>query len=103
MAVGAAMAGALQYASMTIPKWPLHPVGLLLAHTGYMATVGVSVLIGWVVRGVIVLLGGARLYRRLRPVFIGLIIGHILAGAFWFSTAAFLALLGRQYEIVPIF
>jgi len=103
MAVGAAMAGALQYASMTIPKWPLHPVGLLLAHTGYMATVGVSVLIGWVVRGVIVLLGGARLYRRLRPVFIGLIIGHILAGVFWFSTAAFLALLGRQYEIVPIF
>jgi len=103
MALGAVMAGALQYASMAIPKWPLHPVGLLLAHYGYMDTVWMSVLIGWVLCGVIVFLGGARLYRKLRPVFIGLIIGHMLAGVFWFSVAALLALFGQPYEIVPVF
>ena len=102
MAVGAMLAGALQYASLTMPKWPLHPVGLLLAYTWFGQTVWMSVAFGWLLRVVLILFGGARLYRKLRPPFIGLIVGEILAAIVWFSASGLLALYGRPYRIVPI-
>ncbi len=94
MAFGAVMAGGLQYASLTMPKWPLHPVGLLLSYTWFGQTVWMSVAFGWLLRVVLILFGGARLYRRLRPLFIGLIIGEVLAAIVWFSASGLLALFG---------
>ena len=102
MAFGAALAGGLQYASLTMPKWPLHPVGLLLAYTWFGHTVWMSVAAGWLLRVVLILFGGARLYRRLRPVFIGLIIGEVMAAIVWFSVSGILALYGQPYKIVAI-
>ena len=102
MAFGALLAGGLQYASLTMPKWPLHPVGLLLAYTWFGSTVWMSVAFGWLLRVVLVLFGGARLYRRLRPMFMGLIIGEVMAAITWFSISAILALYGYPYRIVSI-
>ena len=102
MAFGAVMAGGLQYASLTMPKWPLHPVGVLLAYTWFGQTVWMSVAAGWLLRVVLILFGGVRLYRRLRPLFIGLIIGEVLAAIVWFSVSGILAFYGQPYEIVSI-
>jgi len=102
MIFGAAMAGALQYASLTMPKWPLHYVGLLLSYTHFAETVWASVMIGWLLRVVPILFGGVRLYRRLRPLFMGLIIGEVLAAIVWFSVSGVLAFYGYDYRIVPI-
>ena len=102
MAFGAAMAGALQYASLTMPKWPLHYVGLLLSYTHFAETIWTSVMVGWLLRVVPILFGGVRLYRRLRPLFIGLIIGEVLAAIVWFSVSGALAFYGYEYRTVPI-
>jgi len=102
MVFGAAMAGGLQYASLTMPKWPLHYVGLLLSYTYFGEMVWASVLAGWLLRVVPILFGGARLYRRLRPLFIGLIVGEILSAIVWFSISGILAYFGYPYRIVPI-
>ena len=102
MAVGAALAGVLQYVCLAFPKWPLHPVGLLLAYTWYGQTIWMSVAAGWLLRIVLVFFGGARLYRRLRPLFIGLIVGEVFAAITWFSVSGLLALAGRSYKVVPI-
>ena len=102
MAFGAVLAGGLQYASLTMPKWPLHPVGLLLVYTWFGQTVWMSVAFGWLLRVVLILFGGARMYRKLRPLFIGLIIGEILAAIVWFSVSGILTLFGYPYKIVPI-
>jgi hypothetical protein len=102
MAFGAALAGGLQYASLIMPKWPLHPVGVLLAYTWFGHTVWMSVAAGWLLRVALILFGGARLYRRLRPVFIGLIIGEAMAAIIWFSVSGILALYGQPYKIVAI-
>jgi hypothetical protein len=102
MAFGAVLAGGLQYASLIMPKWPLHPVGLLLSYTWYGHTIWMSVAVGWLLRVVLILFGGARLYRRLRPVFIGLIIGEVLAAIVWFSVSGILAFYGQPYKIVSI-
>jgi len=102
MLFGAALAGALQYASLTMPKWPLHYVGLLLSYTHFAETVWTSVMFGWLLRVVPILFGGVRLYRRLRPLFLGLIIGEVLAAIVWFSVSGILASYGYDYRIVPI-
>jgi len=103
MAFGAILAGGLQYASLTMPKWPLHPVGVILAYSWFGATVWMSVAVGWLLRVVLIMFGGARVYRRLRPAFIGLIIGEAIAGIIWFSLSGILALCGQPYKVVSIF
>ena len=102
MAFGAAMAGGLQYASLTMPKWPLHPVGLLLSYNWFGHTVWMSVAAGWLLRVVLILFGGARLYRRLRPLFVGLIIGEVMAAIVWFSVSGVLAFYGHPYKVIQI-
>ena len=102
MTFGAVLAGGLQYASLTMPKWPLHPVGVLLAYTWFGHTVWMSVAFGWLLRVVLVLFGGARLYRRLRPIFVGFIVGEVMAAIVWFSVSGVLGLYGQPYKIVSI-
>ncbi len=102
MAFGAALAGGLQYASLVMPRWPLHPVGLLLGHSWFGQTIWMSVAVGWLLRVVLILFGGARMYRKMRPVFIGLIVGEILAAIVWFSVSGILAFYGQPYKVVTI-
>lgn len=102
MAFGALFAAGLQYASLAVPKWPLHPVGFLLAYTWFGQTVWVSVMVGWLLRIVLIFFGGARLYRRLHPLFVGLIIGEVFSAIAWFSISGILALFGRSYQVVSI-
>lgn len=100
--LGAVVAGGLQYACLTMPKWPLHPAGLLLSYTWYGHTIWMSVLFGWLARVTILLFGGARLFRQLRPMFIGLIIGEIMAVIFWGTVSGLLAFSGKPYYVVQV-
>jgi hypothetical protein len=58
--------------------WPLNPVGMTVATTWMVRRVAVSVFIAWFLKSVILRLGGIRLYRQLRPCFIGLIVGFYI-------------------------
>jgi hypothetical protein len=102
IAFGAVLTAGLQYACLIMPKWPLHPVGLILVYTWWGQTVWISVAIGWLLQKVVAMFGGVRLYRRLRPAFIGLIIGESIAAIIWFSLSGILGLSGRAYEVIPI-
>ena len=45
----------------------------------------------WVVKALVVRLGGARLYRRLAPLFLGIAFGHFFtAGILWGAFSIFL-------------
>jgi hypothetical protein len=86
--------------SLRYSGWPLHPVGFLLVYSRGIELVWFSVLIGWLLKSVIVRLGGTRLYVAAKPAFIGLIIGETLAGAFWMIVAFVLAELNIEYVTV---
>ena len=58
--------------------WPLHPLGLALSSTWMLQRTVLSVFIAWVAKRLILRFGGAGLYRRLRPFFIGLVVGFFL-------------------------
>ncbi len=53
--------------------WPLHPVGMAIS-TVWMLDVR-AVIVAWLAKRVTLAIGGIEAYRKLRPFFIGLIMG----------------------------
>ncbi len=86
---GALTAGLFGAARMIWFRFPLHPIGFAMAATfGYH--MWASFFLVWVAKSAIMRLGGARLFRRLIPLFLGLAIGHfVVAGGVWGIVSAF--------------
>jgi hypothetical protein len=82
-AFGALLAGFLQWACLVMPRWPLHPIGLLTLDGWMLSTGWWSILIGWSIKTVLVRLGGSRIYTASAPVFIGLIVGDVSGKMIW--------------------
>ncbi len=61
--------------------WPLHPVIFLMWGTWTSSLVWFSFFLGWVTKELIVRFGGGKTYQSLKPLFIGLIMGEIIAVA----------------------
>jgi len=79
--IGATVMALLALARFRWVRWPLYPIGWLLSTTWAMHAIWVSVLLGWLAKAGILKFGGVDLYNRLKPFFIGLIIGEVIAGA----------------------
>ncbi|MGD8241149.1 MAG: hypothetical protein PVH68_21525, partial [Armatimonadota bacterium] len=60
------------------PRLPFHPLGFVMT-TSYGYAYWGSFLTIWVLKAIILRLGGVRLYHRLAPVFVGLVLGQIFA------------------------
>jgi hypothetical protein len=59
-----------------------------------------SIFVGWLAKVLIVRLGGAGLFQRMRPLFIGIIFGEALAAAFWLMINAIVVLNGGNSQTV---
>ncbi|MBU4525042.1 MAG: hypothetical protein KUA37_07965 [Desulfomicrobium sp.] len=80
---GAAVMLILVMCYYLFPWWPIHPIGYLLAYSASMRVLWFSFLLGWAFNALCLRYGGTFLYRRVRLIFIGLIIGDFCMGAFW--------------------
>lgn len=83
IAIGAAVMLALVLCYYLFPWWPIHPMGYMLAYSSSMRILWFSFLVGWTCNALCLRYGGTFLYRRVRLIFIGLIIGDFCMGAFW--------------------
>lgn len=99
---GAGLASVLQWACLLTPRWPLHPVGLLMVNTFYSNNAWVSVFIGWLLKVLILRYGGVRVYRAARPAFLGLIMGEVFAAVVWCIEPAIRVMLDLPYIAIPI-
>ena len=82
MGSGVLITAVLTYLKYRFVHLPLHPVALMLQGT-YMAQKTVfSVFLTWVYKSIVLKVGGARLYRKGQPFFIGLLIGYAAATFF---------------------
>jgi hypothetical protein len=61
--------------------WPLHPVIFLMWGSWTSSLTWGSFLIGWLIKVLIVRFGGGRTYQSQKPLFIGMIMGEIVAVA----------------------
>lgn len=81
--VGAGVMTFLSVMRLRYEAFPFHPIGFLMAYTLGLKWVWFSVLLGYIAKGLTLKLGGATLYRRVTPLFLGLIIGEAAAAFFW--------------------
>jgi len=57
--------------------WPLAPIGMVVSPTHAVHSI-FAIFVAWGMKTVILRIGGVDLYRRLRPFFLGLLVGHAL-------------------------
>jgi hypothetical protein len=101
-AFGATLTTALASLRLRYAWWPLHPVGFLLVYSWGIRNIWFSIFVGWLAKVVLLNFGGADLFRRARPVFVGLILGEAVAAAFWLGVALVRLQLGLDYHAVRI-
>jgi len=77
LGIGGTVVTALSVLCWRFPWWPLHPIGFVIANTQSTRRVALSVFIVWLVKTVVLRVGGIQGYRRARPFFIGLIAGYV--------------------------
>ena len=89
--VGTIAMAALTLVRYRIPAWPLHPIGLALQGTYGLTKTWMSIFLAWLIKLVLMRIGGAALYERGKPFFIGLITAQAVSTAivfivdwFWF-------------------
>lgn len=83
---GFGMGMGLLWACSRFPAWPLHPAGLVFCPGGGGSMgmlVWFSVFLGWLIKTLLTRLFGAGAYRNARPLFLGLIMGELLAIVVW--------------------
>ena len=95
---GGGIMGLLMWARQRLPWWPLHPIGFTIGGTGILETVSFSVFLAWAFKSLILRFGGARLFQRSQPFFLGLISGHMLCNGMWLVIDYFTGKIGN-----PIF
>jgi hypothetical protein len=59
--------------------WPLHPLCFVFVDAGHGQMLWFSFFLGWCVKTGVSRYGGARLYQKLKPLMIGLIVGELFA------------------------
>jgi hypothetical protein len=63
--------------------WRLSPIGYLMASDDTMHRISPCIFVGWALSGLVRRYGGLRVYRKLRPAFMGMILGEFASVAFW--------------------
>ena len=102
VALGAAVTCVLLWLCTTLPKWPLHPVGLLIGLLWYGEVTWVSLFVGLLLKTMLLRYGGPRMYRQARPALMGLIIGEVLAAVFWAIEPIVRVALDMPYRAVQV-
>jgi Family of unknown function (DUF6785)/Domain of unknown function (DUF6784) len=78
--------------------WPLHPIGYLTCYSSAMRILWFSFFIGWLCNALCMRYGGVVLFKKVRYLFIGLIIGDFLMGGVWALVGLFS---DASYQVLP--
>jgi len=80
-------------------RFPLHPLGFAMV-TAYGGPLWGPFFIVWVIKSLILRIGGMGMYRRMIPFFLGIVIGHFFtAGLVWGWLSAIYEEMGRRYVV----
>jgi hypothetical protein len=82
-AFGAVLVLATGFLRLRFPRFPLHPLPLVLIGSWLMSRYWSSFLVGWAIKKVILKIGGSRLFEKARPFFTGVIVGQAFVCLLW--------------------
>jgi len=80
---GAAAAAVMLFMRAKFLWWPLHPFGMVVWCSWAVSMLWFSIFVGWVAKASVMTFGGAAAYRRILPLFLGLVLGESLIAALW--------------------
>ncbi|OIN97034.1 hypothetical protein AUJ66_04560 [Candidatus Desantisbacteria bacterium CG1_02_38_46] len=63
--------------------WPLHPLGFPAATIEFIQLTWISIFVAWLIKTIVLRYGGPKLYKDLKPLFFGLIIGQFTVSGVW--------------------
>lgn len=93
-ATGLLVTAALVLLRTLFLRFPLHPLGFAMV-TAYGHPLWGPFFLVWVVKSVVLRLGGMGMYRRLIPLFLGIVVGHFFtAGLVW----GWLSIINEMYR-----
>jgi len=98
--IGASVMGMLMWARHRFLWWPVHYLGFPIGATLTIIFTWFSIFLGWLFKAIILKYGGVTLYRKMRPLFLGLILGHVFVSGFWVLVDFFTGETGNR---LPIF
>lgn len=81
--IGAALVGGCALMRLRCTWWPFHPLPLLFFGTWTMGRLYLSFLIGWLIKVTLLKIGGGSVFMRMKPFFIGLVLGQAAMIGVW--------------------
>jgi hypothetical protein len=85
---GVLAAVGLSVMRMRYAWWPLAPLGLALSGSWSMIVFWFPILVAWILKSAILRYGGMKTYNRLKPLFLGLILGEFSQAVVWATIAS---------------
>ena len=76
--------------------WPIHPIGFPISAVNWTDNLWLSVMIAWAVKSSVLKYGGPKLFRTVRPFFLGLILGQFSVSGVWYVIDAFTGKVGNS-------
>jgi hypothetical protein len=87
--IGAALAGICSFLRYRYLWWPLSPIGLTVFPLGVLTHQVFSIFLVWTTKMILLKIGGIALYRRVMPLFMGLLLGYVIGIAVIFVVDVF--------------
>ena len=84
MGSGAIITIGLTVMRTMFPWFVLHPIGFVVGSAWLMNSLWFSVFLAWLIKSIILRYGGAMVYKKVVPFFLGLVLGQYTAAAVWF-------------------
>jgi len=78
MGIGAAVMLVLSFLKYRFAWWPLHPIGFCIGGGEVIANCAFTLFLTWLIKAIILKVGGITLFRKSRPFFLGLLLGYAL-------------------------
>lgn len=79
---GGMVMAAIIYMRHRFVWWPLHPVGLAVSGTHLLRHISFTIFLTWLLKLLVLKIGGPSAYRKSKPLFIGLLVGYVLGVVF---------------------
>jgi hypothetical protein len=97
--IGAGLMALLVFGYHHFLWWPLHPIGYLTTYSSAMDILWFSFFIGWINNALTLRYGGVNLYKEVRRLFIGLVVGDMVMAVFWLIVGIFTPI---SYHVLPL-
>jgi hypothetical protein len=78
MGIGALVMGAVSFLKYRFIWWPVHPIGFCFASGWAISSCAFSIFLTWIVKAIILKVGGMILFRKARPFFLGILLGYVV-------------------------